>query len=75
MLKSEKFWPSLAVIIGKHLVQTKTQSPRGIFRDACARLWALQRTIKVSFRSDHRIQLAHGTHAADLMLARALGHK
>jgi hypothetical protein len=27
-----------------------------------------------SFRSDHRSQPTHGTHAADLMLANALGH-
>jgi hypothetical protein len=44
---------------------------RGVVLNACARLWALQHTKKKSFRGDHRSQPTHGTHAADLMLARA----
>jgi hypothetical protein len=47
---------------------------RGIIRNLCARFWVLQRPPKSSFRSSHLSQLKHGTHAADLKLARALGH-
>jgi len=41
-----------------------------MFARACGRYSAP----KNSFRNDHRSQPTHGIHAADLILARALGH-